>query len=109
MLQVYLDLGNISGYLAIAGIKDLINDTGVPVQWLPIEGIVPRPLSPLKPAKPDDPLADFKQLRWQAKHDFEVAELTRDCERLGLDQAVAKLAVDAVETHLAQLFIAQSN
>lgn len=109
MLKVYLDLGNISGYLAVAGIKDLIHDTGVNAQWLPIAGIVPRPLSPIRPTKPDDPLAEFKQLRWQAKHDFEMAELVRDCERLGLDIERAQQATEATELHLALLFISASN
>lgn len=108
MLDVYLDLGNVAGYLALDAVEALAADTGIEVNWLPIDGIVPRPLSPEKPAANDDPLAEFKQLRWQAKHAFETSELERDCQRLQLEFAMAKRTFDASLSHQALLYVNES-
>ena len=104
-LDVYFDLGNVAGFLALPGLHKLVAETGIEVNCLPIQGIVPRPLSPEPTKKADDPLADYKQLRWQAKHDFEVAELDRDCERFGLKTQKATRVFDATLTHLALLYL----
>lgn len=104
-LDCYLDLGNLAGLLALPGIKTLAAETHVEIQMYPIQGIVPRPLSPEPKAKPDDPLADFKHLRWQAKHQHEIAELNRDCARLDLDESIARHSYDASLTHRAWLFL----
>ena len=104
-LDVYLDLGNVAGFLALPGLHKLVAETGVEVNCLPIQGIVPRPLSPEPTKKSDDPLADYKMLRWQAKHKFETEELDRDCERLGLSLEKASRTFDARLTHLALLYL----
>jgi 2-hydroxychromene-2-carboxylate isomerase len=105
VLDVYLDLGNIAGLLALPGLRALQADLKPEVHYWPIQGIVPRPLSPEPGRKPDDPLAEFKQLRWQAKHQHEVNELARDCQRLQLDAALAKRQFDASLTHQAWLYL----
>lgn len=107
MLQVYLDLGNVAGLIALPSIKQLVAETDVAVSYLPIAGIVPRPLSPEPRRKADDPLAEFKHLRWQAKHRFERAELDRDCARLGLEPGKAQRVFDSKLSHQAFLWLAQ--
>ena len=106
MLDVYVDLGNIAGYLAIEPIKQLTADTQVSCRYLPIKGIVPRPLSREPKNDGNDPLADYKHLRWRAKLRFEQDELRRDCERLNLSMSLAQRRIDAQLTHEACLFVA---
>jgi 2-hydroxychromene-2-carboxylate isomerase len=98
-LDVYLDLGNIAGLVALKATEQLVYDTGVAVRWLPIQGIVPRPLSRQPKANADDPLSEYKHLRWQAKHKFELAELERDCARLALPPELASGVFDSNLTH----------
>ena len=98
-LDVYLDLGNIAGLLALKATEQLVTDTGVAVRWLPIQGIVPRPFSREPRQNSDDPLSAYKHLRWQAKHQFELRELQRDCARLTLSSELAGQAFDGTLTH----------
>ncbi|MFN3235998.1 MAG: hypothetical protein ACE37D_02945 [Pseudomonadales bacterium] len=107
-LDVYLDLGNIAGLLALPGLSALAADLTLNVNYWPIQGIIPRPLSPEPSRKPDDPLADYKQLRWQAKHQHELSELGRDCERLQLQVDLARNQYDASLTHQAWLYLLES-
>ena len=107
-LDIYLDLGNIAGYAALPGTLALIEKADVEVAWLPIEGIVPRPVSRPLRVDVDDPLQDFKQKRLAAKRQFELDELDRDCQRLGLDPEVAKLSFNGDLTHLAWLALLEA-
>lgn len=104
-LDVYLDLGNITGYAALSGTLALIEKSAIEVTWLPIAGIVPRPLSRPVRVDVDDPLQDFKQRRLAAKRQFELDELDRDCQRLGLDPELAKQSYNGELTHLVWLAI----
>lgn len=110
-LDVYLDLGNVAGLIALAPTLRLIAETNVDVCWLPIQGIVPRPLSrePKQSVNDpvDDPLAVYKHARWVAKQNFEQAELKRDCTRLGLSTELASRAYDGKLTHLVWLGLNQ--
>jgi 2-hydroxychromene-2-carboxylate isomerase len=109
MLDVYLDLGNVAGLLALESTLRMAEETGTDIRWLPIQGIVPRPLSREPKSNPDDPLSDYKHLRWQAKHKFELAELERDCARLDLPLEYARQAFDATLTHFVWFGLLQAN
>jgi len=102
-LDIYLDLGNIAGYAALPGTLALIEETRIEAAWMPIQGIVPRPLSRSVSMNIDDPLQAFKAKRLAAKHQFERDELIRDCLRLDLDPAVAQQSFNAELTHLGLL------
>lgn len=106
-LDVYLDLGNVAGLIALPPTLQLLAETGIEARWLPIQGIVPRPLSREPKQNPDDPIADYKRARWLAKQKFEMAELNRDCARLGLPLNLATLNYDARFTHDAWLALNQ--
>lgn len=108
-LDVYLDLGNIAGYLALPGLQELQEASGVQLSFFPLEGIVPRPLRPEPSQNPDDPLAEYKHLRWQARHKFEYEELVRDCQRMGLDIELASKNYSSEVVHAAALFVADVN
>tara|TARA_R110002072_G_scaffold13418_12_gene56278 strand:+ start:36675 stop:37319 length:645 start_codon:yes stop_codon:yes gene_type:complete len=112
-LDIYLDLGNVTGFAALPGTLKLLEATAVSVRWLPISSIIPRPLS--RPPRPNtdkndpagDPLFEYKQKRYLAKRQFELDELNRDCQRLGLDPSLAARNVDASLTHIACMALLQ--
>jgi 2-hydroxychromene-2-carboxylate isomerase len=108
-LKVYVDLGNIAGLLALDGVRQLQSETAVGVEWYPLQGIVPRPLRPEPRHDPEDPLADYKRIRWQARYQFDEQELHRDCERLDLEFQLASKSLDAKLTHMALMYIREND
>ena len=101
--DVYLDLGNIAGFVALKHTVEFIQSRDLSARWLPIKGIVPRPLSREPNGIPNDELAEFKYKRWQAKRKLEQDELERDCARLALNVERAKGQFDASFSHIGWL------
>ena len=104
-LSVYLDLGNIAGYRALAPTRRLIEETGVKAVWLPVSGIIPRPLARPYVTNVDDPLDAYKAKRAAARYKTEMRELERDCEALDLPLELAQRRLDAGHLHEALLWL----
>lgn len=83
-LTVCIDCGNLSGYLALAPTRAILDELDLEVGWLPMTS----PLQKLSSQQPDepkvDPLAVYKARRALAREKWAHSELERDCERLGI-------------------------
>lgn len=97
MITAYINLCSLSSWLSLAGLKEIQQGTGVTIHWQPMLKLLGN-VTP--PPKTDDPLADFKNRRAQARQQFLDAEHKRVCERLQITEAAGASEYDTLHVSL---------
>ncbi len=83
-LTLCIDFNSLPAYAALEATKQLVKDTGIRIRLVPMakqQDYTPRQSSP------DDPLAEYKAKRAQARKEDRQRERVRDCDRLGISVA----------------------
>lgn len=102
-ITLCLSLGNFASFCALSPTLSFIDDFGLDVEWCALPPS-PRPVTPAP--SPDDPLAEYKERRRQARDRWARREFERDCERIGLDVDRTPRSVDATAGDAGLQFVA---
>ena len=89
----YINFASLDCWLALRPLKQLIDSTGVAIDFRPMTGSLGNVVSRAKPGE-DDPLAEYKARRARARRMAADREYERVCEMLKLDLAAGKREID---------------
>lgn len=104
-MTIFIDLGSINSYLAINPSRELMDDFGLSVEWLPINGIVKRAAQRKPVIAENDDLAEIKLRRMQAKLRDEVRELERNAKLLNIPKIDATKVYNTNWSHIGLLYL----
>ena len=104
-MTIFIDLGSINSYLAIKPSRELMDEFGLSVEWLPINGIVKRAAQRKPVIAENDDLAEIKLRRMQAKLRDEVRELERNAKLLNLPKIDATKVYNSRWSHIGLLYL----
>jgi len=94
MIKVYVTFGELSSWLAISGLKSLVQATNVRIEWRPLLGSLGNVVSTNIKAGEADPLAQLKARRARGRTMASEREFSRQCEMLGITEEIGRGSVD---------------
>ena len=104
-LVICLDFADPHSYLALTGSLALVKYLNLSVQWLPLSAGLSRLSSRQPMALQQDPLAEYKARRAQARQKNTEAELRRTSRLLDIPLANFRLPFDAAIAAIGLLFV----
>lgn len=104
-LTLIFDFNSLPTYLAMGEMRQMVDEIDVQVHWFPLLKAPGNFSIRADGIDKNDPLAEYKARRAQAKKRFARRELERNCERLGISIEFGERDVDAASAALGLLWL----